>query len=164
MIREQNPSSIISKELIRFLRERFQLDWEGIHGAPHWARVKRNGLRLAKETKANIEVVELFAFLHDVERQDEGLDKEHGYRSGKLAKELNGDLFKLNSKDLDLLVKACEGHSNGNTFDEITVMTCWDADRLDLGRVDIMPIPEKLCTDIAKQKTIIAWAYKNSIG
>ncbi|MFZ2726177.1 MAG: hypothetical protein WAX77_08010 [Methylococcaceae bacterium] len=44
-----------------------------------------------------------------------------------------------------------------------TILTCWDADRLDLGRVAIMPNPEYLCTDIAKQKDIIQWAYQNSI-
>lgn len=31
-------------ELIQHLRAQFRLDWHGIHGASHWARVKHHGL------------------------------------------------------------------------------------------------------------------------
>ena len=71
-------SKVITPELIDFIRQRFQLDWQDIHGAPHWARVRQNGLILAQWTNANRKVVELFAFLHDVERQNDGHDPEHG--------------------------------------------------------------------------------------
>ena len=54
-----------TRRLIPFLRARFRLDWQGIHGSPHWARVRENGLRLAARTGADERVVELFAFLHD---------------------------------------------------------------------------------------------------
>jgi hypothetical protein len=37
-------------DLVTFLRSHFVLDWHGIHGAKHWARVKLNGLLLAAET------------------------------------------------------------------------------------------------------------------
>jgi uncharacterized protein len=47
--------------LIDRLREQFQINWLGHHGIAHWARVRANGLMLARETGANAHVVELFA-------------------------------------------------------------------------------------------------------
>jgi uncharacterized protein len=44
----------------------------------------------------------------------------------------------------------------GSTDGDLTVQTCWDADRLDLGRVGICPQSERLCTAAAKQ--LIKWA------
>jgi len=55
----------VSDNLIDRIKKEFVLDWKGIHGYPHWLRVKENGLFLAETTGANIEIVELFAFLHD---------------------------------------------------------------------------------------------------
>ena len=52
---------MINQPLIRNIRAQFALDWNGIHGAPHWARVRANGLRLAESTGARVPVVELFA-------------------------------------------------------------------------------------------------------
>lgn len=52
----------VSSELIQRLRREFTLDWTGIHGAPHWARVRENGLRLSEITGANPKVIEAFAF------------------------------------------------------------------------------------------------------
>ena len=45
----------------------------------------------------------------------------------------------------------------------MTVQTCWDADRLDLGRVGIRPLAERLCTDVARDPVLIEWAYQRSI-
>jgi uncharacterized protein len=41
-------------------------------------------------------------------------------------------------------------------------MTCWDSDRLDLGRVGIKPHPTRLCTDAAKDLEMIRLAYEAS--
>ena len=56
-------SSLITTRLIEFARSEFRLDWNGIHGAPHWSRVRHNGLLLARHTGSNIRVVEYFAFI-----------------------------------------------------------------------------------------------------
>jgi uncharacterized protein len=45
---------------------------------------------------------------------------------------------------------------------DITVLTCWDADRLDLGRVGIRPAAHRLCTDAARDPAMIEWAYRRS--
>lgn len=55
--------TVLGRELIHTIRKQFALNWKGLHGAPHWARVRENGLRLAETTGANRDVVELFAFL-----------------------------------------------------------------------------------------------------
>ncbi len=65
---------MIGKELIRTIRERFALQWDGIHGAPHWERVRDNEVRLAESTGAKIEVIEIFAWLHDSRRRNDSRD------------------------------------------------------------------------------------------
>lgn len=65
---------------------------------------------------------------------------------------------------LEWLTLACCGHSEGLTAGaDVTVLTCWDADRLDLGRVGKRPDPRRLCTDAARGVEIISWAYARSI-
>ena len=153
---------MIDKELVHIIRRQFRLDWSGIHGAPHWARVRENGLRLAELTGAKPRVIELFAFLHDSRRLNDGHDPEHGPRAAQFAQSLVGIAFELESDDLELLLAACGSHSDGLTVGDITVLTCWDADRLDLGRVGITPDPERLCTTAARDSVILEWALKRS--
>lgn len=155
-------SSLVSRELIKHIRDQFLPNWQGVHGVSHWARVQVNGRRLAEHTGANLDVVELFSFLHDSQRQNDGTDTEHGPRAAEWISSLNGQFFTLNEHDLGLLQTACRDHTKGYTTGDITVCTCWDADRLDLGRVGIKPNPAYLCTDIARNKTTIEWAYARS--
>ncbi len=154
---------IIDQKLIRILRRNFALDWSGIHGAPHWARVRENGLRLAPLTGARVHVVELFAFLHDSKRRSEWRDPDHGERAAQFANKLVGSVLKLDVHDSELLATACRHHSDGFTTGDVTVLTCWDADRLDLGRVGIKPHPAHLCTDAARDPGMVEWAYNRSI-
>lgn len=149
--------------LLKHLRQRFAIDWHGAHGGSHWGRVRQNGLLLAKTTGANITVVELFAFLHDSCRVNEYGDEGHGMRGAELAVKLRGQLFEATDLEMDLLIEACTGHSDGHTEADVTVQTCWDSDRLDLGRVGIYPDNECLCTAAAKESVTIEWAYQRSI-
>ena len=151
-----------NSSLLDIIREQFAIEWYGIHGINHWNRVKVNGFRLAEETGANLEIVELFAYLHDSCRFTEGHDPQHGHRAAGFAQNLNGTIFDLSVGDLDRLVYACRYHADGLTEADITVQTCWDADRLDLGRVGIRPAPQYLCTATAKDSTMIDWAYRRS--
>ncbi len=153
---------MVNKELIRKIRGQFALDWRGINGSPHWSRVLENGRRLSETTGARLEVVELFAFLHDSRRLNDGFDPGHGARAARFAESLQGTLFELAPNHLELLTVACRGHSDGMMEGDPTVLTCWDADRLDLGRVGIRPRPELLCTEAARDPRILEWAYKRS--
>lgn len=146
----------VLKPIIHRILEDYALPWHGTHGVGHWARVLENGLRLAEKTGANIEVVQLFAIFHDSRRINEGTDDGHGKRGADLAAELRGDWFNFPDADFDLLYAACAGHTDGETDADITIQTCWDADRLDLGRVGICPEPRKLCTPAARK--LIRWA------
>jgi uncharacterized protein len=146
------------KLLVHQILEDYALPWRGTHGVGHWARVLENGLRLAKTTEAKVEVVQLFAVFHDARRINEVVDFGHGQRGAELAAELRGDLFNLPDADFALLYEACTHHTDGRTEADITVQTCWDADRLDLGRVGMIPAPMKLCTPSAKTWEIIKWA------
>jgi uncharacterized protein len=155
---------MIHRDFSTFLRGEFQLDWRGIHGVPHWARVRRNGLLLAPATGALPQVVELFAFLHDVRREHDGRDSGHGERAAELARELQGRFFSLAARELKLLEQACREHSDGQLEADPTVQTCWDADRLDLGRVGKRPDPKRLCTAPARTQEMIAAAYDRSVA
>ncbi|GAA5526178.1 hypothetical protein Maes01_02773 [Microbulbifer aestuariivivens] len=149
----------ISKRITSFLKNHFQLEWNGIHGASHWARVRQNGLIIARQNGADPVVVSLFALLHDIERRSDGSDPEHGARAARLVQELNGEYFNLHARQMDLLRQACELHSDGETYADITIQTCWDADRLDLGRVGVKPDPMLLCTAAARNQDLIDWCY-----
>jgi uncharacterized protein len=155
---------IIHQALIDGIRRFYRLDWFGTHGIAHFRRVRENGLRLAEETKAKKAVVELFAFFHDARRFNEYEDDLHGRRAAKMVRYFQGVFFDLPPDDLELLIFACEFHTNGRTHDDITVLTCWDADRLDIGRVGWKPIARKLCTEAAKNPEMIEWAYKRSLA
>ena len=155
---------MINQPLIQSIRAQFALDWNGIHGAPHWARVRANGLRLAESTGARIQVVELFAFLHDSRRLNDHHDPQHGERAAAFAQTLAGEFFELTDGDLLLLQTACRGHSDGHLTGDATVLTCWDADRLDLGRVGIKPRADRLCTEAAREPVLLEWAYRRSVA
>jgi uncharacterized protein len=144
--------------IVNVILEDYTLPWSGDHGVAHWARVYENGLRLAEQTGAAVEVVRLFAVLHDSRRISEGTDPDHGPRAAEFALTLRGRLFDLPDREFHLLHRACAGHTHERTHPDVTIQTCWDADRLDLGRVGITPHPKYLCTEVARRPTTIKWA------
>jgi uncharacterized protein len=153
--------SLITPTLINILRQRFNLDWQGIHGCPHWARVRQNGLLLAPLTGANSRVIEYFAFLHDVCRDNDDHDPWHGIRAAEFVKTLY-NVIELSTSEFEDLTTACAFHNDGYTTGyNTTILTCWDADRLDLGRVFIRPNPRHLCTNAARDPEMLARAYCN---
>jgi len=155
----ETDKSFVTPHLINMLSEQYALSSSGIHGPSHWARVLANGRRLTEKTEANLDVVELFAVLHDSQRVNDERDPEHGPRAAEFALSLQGDWFHLSSDELNLLFDACSGHTNGHTEADITIQTCWDSDRLDLGRVGITPHPDRLCTKAAKSNEMLEWAH-----
>ena len=144
--------------ILHAVLEDYALPWGGDHGVAHWARVYENGLRLAEETGAIVEVVRLFAVLHDSRRINEDTDPDHGPRAAEFARTLRGRLFDLPEPEFRLLHRACAGHTHERTHPDVTIQTCWDADRLDLGRVGITPHPSYLCTEAAQRPATIKWA------
>ena len=136
----------------------YSLRWNGTHGLPHWARVLENGTRLAQTTGADPEVVHYFALFHDCRRTNEGFDPGHGLRGAEIARSLLGTCLVLQDDQFEQLHYACQYHTDGLTEADVTVQTCWDSDRLDLGRVGITPELRFLCTPAAKDPGTIQWA------
>jgi uncharacterized protein len=54
---------------------------------------------------------------------------------------MRGRLFELDDSRFELLYEAIAQHSDGFTSPDITIGTCFDADRMDLHRVGINPDP-----------------------
>ena len=50
----------------------------------------------------------------------------------------------------------------GRLTHDITIQTCWDADRLDLGRIGIRPNPTYLGTKVARDPTFLEAALIRS--
>jgi uncharacterized protein len=64
--------------------------------------------------------------------------------------------------DFKRLYSACAHHTDGLTDGDPTVQTCWDADRLDLGRVGIIPKKKFLGTEAARDFENLNWADERS--
>ena len=157
-------SGIVSKDLVRAIKDQFQINWQGIHGLSHLSRVWENGIHLAEATGANKKVVQLFAVFHDSRRLNENCDPEHGPRGALLAESWRGKYYDLNNEEFDLLFTACSLHTMARTHVDTTIQTCFDADRLDLGRIGKTPDPKLLCTEAAKDPKTIEWATQRSIS
>ena len=155
-------SKIITQPYVDFLAHQYQLSHNGVHGIEHWLRVLINGRLIAAQSGADIEVVEHFALLHDVHRRDEYRDIQHGNRAADFAASLLGDWIHLNSTQMYQLTEACRYHSMGRLSKDVTIQTCWDADRVDLGRVGERPNPTYLGTKPARDPEFIKAALLRS--
>ncbi len=129
----------------------FALPPGSAHGPSHWKRVEQNGLKLAQKTVARTDVVKLFAVFHDSKRQNEFNDPEPGPRGAAFVRELRGVLFQIDDEGMALLCEACSVHTALHHSADATIGTCLDADRLDLGRVGIVPDPRFMSTAFGRE-------------
>lgn len=157
------PSETVTQDFYDHIVSNSRLGHSATHGKEHWLRVLQNGRELATITDANIRVVEIFALLHDSKRENELVDPGHGRRAAEYARSLQGTWFSLSESELALLCDACAYHSDGLTEADLTIQACWDADRLDIGRLGIRPEPQLLCTAFAKRRDIMNAAYSSSL-
>lgn len=67
------------------------------------------------------------------------------------AASLRGKLFDLEDTAFESLLFACTWHTDEPFSADPTVGTCWDADRLDLGRVGMIPSPDYMSTAFGKE-------------
>lgn len=118
-----------------------------IHGLDHWRQVEFDGLLLAPKTGADITVVRLFSIFHDSKREDDGYDQMHGGRGAAFAELCRQKkLFEVTDEQFEKLYHACKNHTTERNCGDVTIDTCYDADRLDLGRVGFKLDPEKMAT------------------
>ena len=75
------------------------------------------------------------------------------------AESMNHNHYSLTGSQLDKLCHAIRHHSGGRVHPDETVQSCWDGDRLDLGRVGITPSPLYMSDHAAKHiKKAYAWS------
>jgi len=157
----------IPQNLFQLLKETAPLFHSPYHGLNHWKTVESNGLYLSEFSGADPVVVKYFAYFHDSRREDENRDIEHGDKAAAFIGEISG-LLPLSARQILMLRLACLGHTrlsfphqlegnfdghfiNLKNLDQRTIGTCWDSDRLDLGRVGIVPSIKFLYTAEAKR-------------
>ena len=140
----------MNDDLLTLLETHSLLFHSDYHGLDHWRRVERNGLYLCEFNYAHKDVVSHFAYFHDSMRENEWEDPEHGPRAAAFLKQ-HREKIALDDDAFKLLCRACSGHTHGHKSADETIMTCWDADRLDLGRVGIQPDSKYLFNDEAKR-------------
>jgi uncharacterized protein len=132
-----------------------------IHGPAHWSRVRRFGALLAEREalpQAARDCVEIFAWVHDLAREHDGGGNEHAIDGADYIDQVVPAVFgALLPDQTETLRAAIRYHSDGMTAQQAsragllpgvawqqelliaTVGCCWDADRLDLPRVGIVP-------------------------
>ena len=146
-------------KLADHLINNFKLGKESLHGPRHWEKVLQNGMEIS-EMNPNIDadVVRLFSIIHDSKRENESIDIEHGMRAAESISRLEElGLLTITSEQREKLYYACQHHTNGKTSSDLTIGTCWDADRLELYRVRI--IPEAAYFSTEEGKSILANRY-----
>lgn len=117
------------------------------HGIAHWRQVEFNGMLLASETGADVVVVRLFAVFHDSKRATDAPDVTHGAQGADFAKVcFEEHRFDISQKQFEKLYHACKFHTSEHRSGDATIDTCYDADRLDLGRVNIDLAPNRMAT------------------
>jgi len=140
------------QEMKEKIIQHFALTSYSVHGVDHWTRVERNGLLIALEDDTvDVTVVRYFSIFHDSRRLTEVEDDLHGPRAMELLLAIGPDRLDLTHNQFSILVYAVEGHTDGVLAGNSTVGSCWDADRLDLGRVGTLPDPKYMSTKAGKK-------------
>lgn len=149
------------------------------HGEKHWRGVAQAGWYLANaDPLVDLDVVMLFAVLHDSRRENENSDPEHGFRAAVRAESLyqHGTL-PITSQQFEMLDLALYIHNGAHpgevdvidmgepqSIRRSTIAACLDADRLNLWRVGKEPDPDLLCTRFAARPEVIHWARRLCAG
>jgi uncharacterized protein len=154
---------VILEKLVGYARIK-----SSIHGPAHWSRVRRFGALLAEREdlpEAARTCVEIFAWVHDLARLDDGGGNQHAHDGAYSIDEVVPAVFGiLPAVQLETIRTAVLYHSDGMVAEHAaadglldhldgprdvivrTIGCSWDADRLDLPRVGIQPAPEFMST------------------
>lgn len=144
-----------------------------IHGPSHWRAVGAVASELAgtfshhaaaRDPSPDAELLLLFALLHDAMREDDGRDLDHGPRAAILLARLRDDgTLTLADERATVLAEALHDHTNGTLSADPTIGTCWDADRLLIGRVGIVPDP-RFCSTPEGRRRAMAGDLPDLVG
>jgi uncharacterized protein len=153
---QDNNYNFSKNNVLEIVKKNFKLDLYDIHGTNHWERVFLNTQKLSKYYNIESEVFELFAILHDSQRLDNYADIEHGKRAKKFTEILIKEgIINLDINDQERLLFACENHTKPNKqhklFKDLVIQICLDSDKMDIGRVGVMPNEKYFLTNYAKE-------------
>ena len=156
-----------------------------IHGFAHVERVYNTCVKIGKKLNANLNVLKIAAFLHDIGRIDEEEDtlkRNHAEISAEKAKKfLASNNFNLAQEDCDNIIHAIRTHSFSNNISPQTLEAkiLSDSDKLDaIGAIGIFrtigftlqnnggidQVIEHLESKILKLKEQMFLEYSKSLG
>lgn len=148
---------------IQIISSQFRCSLEGIHGLRHWTRVAINALMLSDHEGGSDAVAVLFAFFHDLERDSEYGDPDHGARGA--ISFLQSEYAKtLSRHEIDVVSEACHWHTKGKRSEDKEIGLLWDADRLDLRRVLVTPEDPFLTTKTARDPRVKLWSDRDGVS
>jgi uncharacterized protein len=128
-----------------------------VHGTQHWLQTAATGHRIVQRVpEADAAVVLVFAVVHDALRHGDGSDPDHGARAAALVEDLaRSGTLTLSATQLELLTAACRDHSLPRVSEDPTIAACWDADRLDLNRIGVVPAEEWLSLAVSRELALV---------
>lgn len=128
------------------------LSGSDLHGEIHWRAVAATGLRLRSfHSSVSPRLLLAFGMLHDCRREDEGWDPDHGLRAADVVLRSRALPKLLDPEEVRCLAEACLLHEKGKTErDDLRVGLCWDSDRYNLLRLDILPLQELLSAGLSE--------------
>ena len=138
------------KNIINKIQKDTTVKWRTVHGIDHWERVAEYGCIIARHEKLNERILVLFGYFHDCKRHSDGRDPDHGPRAAEYVATFSAEELGLSEVDHQRLIIACRHHTYECETKDITIKACWDADRLDIGRIGFRTDPKKLFTRTAK--------------
>lgn len=159
---------IVPPKVLRRIMDEFSLKNSDVHGVNHWSRVYYYGHLLSKNHSIDLEIIAYFSIFHDSKRICEHEDPEHGYNGAEFFKKLES-IIHLKPENKEIIYEACSKHNYQEQTNIKEIGVCFDADRLDLWRVDIQPYNRYLHfdeskSDLMKQytKQFIEYNYKHT--
>ena len=120
-----------------------------LHGISHLRRVSILSGRLASAVGEDVEAAVVMGFLHDCARTDDKAGDDHARDSAILARRL----LKKFCPHLaaERMCRAIARHADGEVSDDMLTGCLWDADRLELKRINREIDLELLSTEVARR-------------
>ena len=113
-----------------------------LHGLGHTARVMTWACVLTRGSEW-FDTVVWAAACHDLRREDDGMDPQHGFRAGAWVRKKLSSLLQRSPDQLELIARACDWHvcpDRKAKWDHPTLWLLKDADGLDRARLhDLNP-------------------------
>lgn len=159
-IKEKNIKKFDS--LLERLDNAFRLKNSDYHNKKHWNRVFKISKYIAELNNIQSDIFKYFALFHDVGRTDDEYNLNHGEKGANLAIKYR-KYIDLNDEEFEKLIFACKWHTkpldiNNKFYKDNIINICWDADKLDLVRLNMEIKKEKLFNKYSKLDSTIDFA------